>query len=427
MPTHYDAAVNLVALSRYDLAERELQRSLAENPGHAASYSLLGICLSRLKRPREALAAVNEGLRLNPTLAFAHYARACVLAKAHKSTRARKDLEEAIRLDPTRPNQFFMLSAIYCDKRRPRKSLAEAERGLALDPNHSGCASLRALALQRLGRKKDAEAAIAHALMLGPNSDFTHTAQAWRLLQKHDQKGARRHFREALRINPENRWAQSGLKSASPAWGGNAVAILLGLVFASRVAAPLFTLEDVGLKLVIVGAGLVFTLGTAAGILWIRDRFQRAMNSAVPPDDNGGRSSMQIPRSRVVWMALIALVAVCGLGSRKYAVYLPYFIAAYAGDTAWTLAVFLGLGLFFPRLSTWSVTALSLVISFTVEFSQLYHAPWIDAIRGTTMGHLALGSGFDPKDLACYTVGASIGVLLEALRKRRTQVERAAP
>ena len=120
------------------------------------------------------------------------------------------------------------------------------------------------------------------------------------------------------------------------------------------------------------------------------------------------------------------LVAGCGLGSRRYAHSLPDVIAAYAGDTAWTLAVFLLLGLLAPRLSTWSVAGLAVLISFAVELSQLYHAPWIDAIRDTTIGHLALGSGFDPRDLACYTLGAGIGVLIEALKLRFGQGERTA-
>jgi glycopeptide antibiotics resistance protein len=135
---------------------------------------------------------------------------------------------------------------------------------------------------------------------------------------------------------------------------------------------------------------------------------------------------MQKPRSRVVQIALLMLVAICGLSSRKYASYLPRFLAAYTGDTAWTLAVFLAIGLLVPRLSTWSVAALALAISFTVELSQLYHAPWIDAIRDTTIGHLALGSGFDPRDMACYTMGTGIGLLIETLSTRRNHVERVA-
>jgi hypothetical protein len=47
------------------------------------------------------------------------------------------------------------------------------------------------------------------------------------------------------------------------------------------------------------------------------------------------------------------------------------------------------------------------------EFSQLYHAPWIDSIRSTFIGHIILGSGFMWFDFAAYAIGIFIGVLCE--------------
>jgi tetratricopeptide (TPR) repeat protein len=279
MTMSYDRALILVNQSRYDLAEQQLRRSVQENPEHAWSYSLLGICLAHLKRSVEALAAANEGLRLSPTLAYAHYARACVLAKAGQSKRARKDVEEAIRLDPIRPGFFFQLSAISSDQRRPKDSLAAAERGLQLDPIHTGCASLRALSLQRLGWKEEAAAVIAQALTLDPNNDFTHTAQGWRLLEKNDRKAARQHFLEALRVNPENRWAASGLQRLKSANAGLRFLILYGLCVASGGLTFVRTHSDhAETVLLVCGAvPLMFvSIATiAAGLLAIRDRLRR--------------------------------------------------------------------------------------------------------------------------------------------------------
>ena len=56
---------------------------------------------------------------------------------------------------------------------------------------------------------------------------------------------------------------------------------------------------------------------------------------------------------------------------------------------------------------------LSLSFSILIEVSQLYHAPWIDSIRRTTMGGLVLGFGFVWSDLACYAVGVGLGVVIE--------------
>ena len=54
-----------------------------------------------------------------------------------------------------------------------------------------------------------------------------------------------------------------------------------------------------------------------------------------------------------------------------------------------------------------------LALAFLVEISQLYHAPWIDAIRQTALGGLVLGFGFLWTDLVCYSVGVMIGVMAE--------------
>ena len=69
-------------------------------------------------------------------------------------------------------------------------------------------------------------------------------------------------------------------------------------------------------------------------------------------------------------------------------------MAAYAGDTLWALAAFLGIGLLLPRASTWRVALLAMSFSVLVEVGQLYNAPWIDSIRGTTLGGLVLGFDF---------------------------------
>lgn len=70
--------------------------------------------------------------------------------------------------------------------------------------------------------------------------------------------------------------------------------------------------------------------------------------------------------------------------------------------------VFLGLALLFPRAHTWPLAATALAVAFAVEFAQLHQAPWINAIRATTLGHLALGSTFFWPDLLAYMVGVGL-------------------
>ena len=72
-----------------------------------------------------------------------------------------------------------------------------------------------------------------------------------------------------------------------------------------------------------------------------------------------------------------------------------------------------GLGFLLPRASTWVVALLALTFSLGVQFSQLYHAPWIEAVRATIPGRLVPGNTFNWPDLSAYLVGIVLGALAE--------------
>jgi hypothetical protein len=125
-------------------------------------------------------------------------------------------------------------------------------------------------------------------------------------------------------------------------------------------------------------------------------------------------TEMRSVRRHPLWqIGLLGLTVVLGLGTRRFGFALPEFVAIYAGDTLWALALFLFLGLILPGITTGWVAALALVVSLVVELSQFYHAPWIDSVRQTTIGGLILGFGFLWSDLVCYAAGIGLGAALE--------------
>jgi hypothetical protein len=124
------------------------------------------------------------------------------------------------------------------------------------------------------------------------------------------------------------------------------------------------------------------------------------------------------PRSRAAYAASILLVICLGLLSRSKQIPLPAFIAAYAGDTLWALLVFLAFGWLFPAHSSIQVALYAMAFSLGIELSQLYHSPWLDALRANRLAALVLGQGFLWSDLVCYAVGIGLGAVLEQLAKR---------
>ena len=118
---------------------------------------------------------------------------------------------------------------------------------------------------------------------------------------------------------------------------------------------------------------------------------------------------MPPPRSRVAYALALLLVIAAGLGSRMFGRSLPAVVVTYAGDTLYATMVFIGLAILAPRWSTARLAVTALACSCAIEVSQLYHGPWIDAIRRTLPGALVLGYGFLWSDLACYAAGVALG------------------
>ena len=123
----------------------------------------------------------------------------------------------------------------------------------------------------------------------------------------------------------------------------------------------------------------------------------------------------KIKRNRILYIVLFAGAITAGLLSRSKYVSLPKFIAEYSGDTIWAMMVYFLFCCIFPKYKTINLFFAAILFSYAVEFSQLYHADWIDQIRRYKIGGLILGFGFKFSDLVCYTIGIAIGVIIDLL------------
>lgn len=124
-------------------------------------------------------------------------------------------------------------------------------------------------------------------------------------------------------------------------------------------------------------------------------------------------------RSRIVYVALAVATIVVGLAVHLHGAALSPVARDVFGDALWAAMIAWWVGAAAPTVRLSRRTIVALAVCFAVELSQLYHAPWIDALRETTLGHLVLGSGFDPRDLASYAAGVLAAVLLELVMLRR--------
>lgn len=131
-----------------------------------------------------------------------------------------------------------------------------------------------------------------------------------------------------------------------------------------------------------------------------------------------GTSMRIVARRRLYLVAAILATVALGLASRKYPWLFPSALGKYPGDALWAQMVYWTISLVFPSASISRVAAYALAISYADELSQLYQAHWVNQVRATTIGHLALGSAFSWLDMLSYAVGIGLCAVIEVLLLR---------
>ena len=129
---------------------------------------------------------------------------------------------------------------------------------------------------------------------------------------------------------------------------------------------------------------------------------------------------------RAIYVALALVTIAAGLAVHGRGDALSPVARDVLGDTLWAMMIVWWMGALMPGTRNGGRAAAAFALCVAVELSQLYHAPALDAFRGTRVGHLVLGSGFDPRDLVAYALGVAGAVLLEASAAALARRRRAA-
>ncbi|WP_309714668.1 DUF2809 domain-containing protein [Armatimonas sp.] len=121
--------------------------------------------------------------------------------------------------------------------------------------------------------------------------------------------------------------------------------------------------------------------------------------------------SVSSARLRAIWLLGALFCLPLGLATRLLKRHFDALGSA-LGDGLWALLVFCLVCGVAPRWPlAWRVlTALTLAV--LVEVSQLWHFPWLVALRHTRLGALAIGGSFSFGDILCYATGIAFGALL---------------
>ena len=108
-------------------------------------------------------------------------------------------------------------------------------------------------------------------------------------------------------------------------------------------------------------------------------------------------------KSRTSYFLITLSVIIIGILSRKIA-FIPNFI----GDLLYAVMIYFGLRYLFINFCRKKSAIVALLICYSIEALQLYHAEWIINLRATLFGRYVLGQGFLWSDILAYTLGILI-------------------
>lgn len=212
--SHFQRGVTLYEIRRYDLAVRELEAALTEQPDHALGQAYLALCLLELKKHRSAAEMADRAVASNPDEAFAYYAQAVVARERKQAKLALIGIKRALTLDASHTGFLGLAALLAADRRDFKEALRLANAGLALDPGSSYCMNIRAMALIRMGETTPAREALLEELRRHPQDALTLANLGWLSLRSGQRQEALDLFGRSLAENPEDDYARSGLMEA---------------------------------------------------------------------------------------------------------------------------------------------------------------------------------------------------------------------
>lgn len=297
--THLQRGLHLLRVRRYAEAEAAFKEVLRSDPEH--DYALHQLAISQWNQPgreKDALASVQQAVRVAPNDSDHHALKAILVGRIHNFDFAMGPANEALRLNPTSTFAWYVRANLHLNARKLPQAEADARKALQHDPDHSGAANVLSHALRMQGRVAENAGQIAGMLARDPEDDDNHAAAGWNAIQAGKYPEAQIHFREALRLNPDSEFARHGLiesfkarsrvyrlylrwslwmssKSKGAQWG-----IVLGLYAVTRFSALLFNGPYAPVAILILVLYFLFVLWAhiARGIgnfMLVCDRFAR--------------------------------------------------------------------------------------------------------------------------------------------------------
>ncbi len=291
-------AISLLNVHRHEDAVSELHLLLAEDPNNAWAHYQLAITYSAMSDcAGKALEAIDGAIGCDPDEADFLASKALILNDLDRDKEALSMADASLATEPGAYQWYAKAQALTALRKWSDASKA-CDKALELDSDYDGAMDLKNLLMRVQGDLDSADGGTMEQLSRNAESPIALANAGWTQLQRGERAKAEELFREALRVDPGNEYARSGLVEAFKSrslfyrlylkWvfmlqrmeGKSQWILVLGLYFGFRLGRELLSMVHplLGIAAFVVYLGLCFGTFLAPGIghgLLLKDRFAR--------------------------------------------------------------------------------------------------------------------------------------------------------
>ena len=112
-------------------------------------------------------------------------------------------------------------------------------------------------------------------------------------------------------------------------------------------------------------------------------------------------------KKNYIYISLVIIFL--GLFSRYGFIPFPSLV----GNIIWATFIYFVIRIIYIKQKKYIVAIISSIFLILIEFSQLYHAPWINDIRNFSLAGIVLGYCFHYDDLLSYIFGVFVGFMID--------------
>ncbi len=193
-----DQVVRLLQSGDFASAVDQTRILLVLAPREALLHNILGMALAQLGNSREAIAAFQNAVRINPSYAEALSNLGSALVQLDQFDKALPYLEKATSLNPNLAEAFNNLGLIYRENKDSTKALAMASKALALRPEYANALNTQGTIYLDQDRIEDAITSFEAGLKSDPQSSDLMVNMGFAHIQSGDLDNAASWLEKAL-------------------------------------------------------------------------------------------------------------------------------------------------------------------------------------------------------------------------------------